>query len=471
MSSRDGGRGAPAWLGAVVDQGKDAVAVFDEDGIIVYANDAVLRHLRYRREDLVGLAAFDLVLPEDLARAAAAVSSVGQGARPRPGLMRLLAGDGTPVLAEMTPWSATLDDGRVVTAVALRDNSLQEAHWQFLTALTAGEPFHRCIEVLADSLSHDSDGPMGIAYDDGGRRLAVGPLAAALSGATADGRLDETPGAPWTIALAEGRAVWGTTDDLPEPLRTLAQEQGGPAYAAVPVTDPGQDRPALLVQWPEHPSMAEMLAEALSRRPQQAVSLALQRRHDLARLEHQATRDHLTGLVNRGQLFAALDRLAASGQPYGICYVDLDHLKPVNDALGHLAGDEVLVECARRLEQAVRPGDVAARLGGDEFAVACAAVTEAGLDAVAAAIVDALAQPFRAAGWTVPTTASVGCALARAGEAPDEAVVAADKALYQAKAAGRATWRRAHRDDPARPVGSGPPPGPSGEPGEPLPGS
>src|SRR5439155_39825 len=92
------------------------------------------------------------------------------------------------------------------------------------------------------------------------------------------------------------------------------------------------------------------------------------------RLLHDALHDSLTGLANRTLFGDRLHQAVARGRrrdeySFAVLYVDLDQFKVVNDSLGHLAGDEVLVALARRLEACLRPGDTVARLGGDEFAV------------------------------------------------------------------------------------------------------
>lgn len=449
----------PPWLATLVAHAQDAVAAFDGGGQIHYVNDAAVDLLRSTRAELLARPVLDLVSEEDQVRAVTTIASVGAGGRPRPGLVRLKLGDGTWARLELTPWLVDLPGPPggpgPLTAVVLRDNTFAEAHWEFLAALTAGEPFHRCIEVLAASLSHGSDGPMGIAYDQDGRRRGAGPLAADLMGLTADGGIDDDPSMPWSRALSTGQPVWGPTAELPEPIRTRALALGGPAYVAVPVTDPANERPAVIVQWPSHESMASVLGEALARRPLQAVTLALQRRDDLDRLERQARRDGLTDLLNRDHFFATLDDLVARGVRFGVCYVDLDHFKPINDTHGHLVGDDVLVACARRIEEVVGPRDLVARLGGDEFAVACPEVDTAELDGVAARIVDSLGGPLLLDGLEVATGASVGCALGDPGDPADSVVAAADRALYDAKRAGRATWLRADplsSLDPDRPV-------------------
>jgi diguanylate cyclase (GGDEF)-like protein len=130
-----------------------------------------------------------------------------------------------------------------------------------------------------------------------------------------------------------------------------------------------------------------------------------------------------------------------------VLYLDLDGFKQVNDTHGHGAGDELLRLASERITACVRPDDLVARLGGDEFAVVCtdlAGRPEA--EAIAARLVEAMAQPFPIDGVEVQVGLSVGVALAETGGEPgDEAVTrlveAADRALYDAKQAGKGRYR------------------------------
>src|SRR5207248_7583229 len=97
------------------------------------------------------------------------------------------------------------------------------------------------------------------------------------------------------------------------------------------------------------------------------------------RLAHDATHDILTGLPNRALVIKELTQLlpqAAEGNALSVLFIDLDGFKPVNDSIGHSAGDEVLRTVAGRLRQAARPTDLIARLAGDEFLVVCRDLTD-----------------------------------------------------------------------------------------------
>ena len=121
-------------------------------------------------------------------------------------------------------------------------------------------------------------------------------------------------------------------------------------------------------------------------------------------------------------------------------YLDLDRFKIVNDSLGHMVGDELLIAASRRLESCLRPGDALARLGGDEFAVLLNGLNDdAQANAIAGRIQDALSAPFSIGGREVFTSASIGIAFGPAHYTnPDEIMRDADTAMYHAKSRGKA---------------------------------
>jgi diguanylate cyclase (GGDEF)-like protein/PAS domain S-box-containing protein len=159
-------------------------------------------------------------------------------------------------------------------------------------------------------------------------------------------------------------------------------------------------------------------------------------------LRFMATHDPLTQLLNRRELLARMSTVLAhsprGGARMAVLFADLDGLKPANDTYGHSAGDQLIVEAARRIAAQVRDEDLTARIGGDEFIVVLPAVN--GLPdalAVAAKIGEAIAEPCYVAGHQVPMHVSIGVALAAAGEDATTVLRHADAALYRAKAAGR----------------------------------
>jgi diguanylate cyclase (GGDEF)-like protein len=157
-------------------------------------------------------------------------------------------------------------------------------------------------------------------------------------------------------------------------------------------------------------------------------------------LRHQAYHDALTGLPNR-VLFA--ERVARAIRPgeeatAAVLFLDLDDFKTINDSLGHHVGDELLVAVARRVESAVRPGDVPARLGGDEFAVLARVVVAEEAERIADRLVRALEEPFVIEDREISVHTSVGIAFGEPGSAlADELLRNADVAMYDAKRAGK----------------------------------
>lgn len=167
-----------------------------------------------------------------------------------------------------------------------------------------------------------------------------------------------------------------------------------------------------------------------------------------AQLQHNAEHDPLTDLPNRA-LFTDRVRQAIGGRRSGdpgtaVLFIDLDGFKAVNDRLGHQAGDELLVQAARRLQESVRAGDTAARLGGDEFAALILgdgtrdqSVREYQVHEIADRLRLTLSQPYRIGGGEVRVAASIGVAFAEPAITPTDLMRNADLAMYRAKAGGK----------------------------------
>ncbi|NBF11697.1 bifunctional diguanylate cyclase/phosphodiesterase [Pseudomonas sp. Fl4BN1] len=165
------------------------------------------------------------------------------------------------------------------------------------------------------------------------------------------------------------------------------------------------------------------------------------------RIEYLSQHDALTGLANRTRmqefLEGKLQALPLLQEPLLMLSIDLDRFKPVNDLLGHAAGDQVLHEVSQRLSQCLRSEDLVARVGGDEFVlVVPGQVTEAEIEGLCRRLIERIEAPFYIGGHEVFISASIGIARAPAdARQAEELLRFADIALYEAKAAGRSTWR------------------------------
>ncbi|RXH12905.1 bifunctional diguanylate cyclase/phosphodiesterase [Bradyrhizobium guangzhouense] len=170
------------------------------------------------------------------------------------------------------------------------------------------------------------------------------------------------------------------------------------------------------------------------------------RRRTEERITHLAHYDALTDLPNRAKFHEHLREELASighGEELAVHYIDIDEFKGVNDALGHLVGDELLKSVAESLRRCAGPADFVARLGGDEFAIVQSAVTSQDqVSELVARVFAAIRTPFDCMGHHLTTDASIGIALAPGhGNALDQILKNADMAMYAAKSAGRRTYR------------------------------
>ena len=233
-------------------------------------------------------------------------------------------------------------------------------------------------------------------------------------------------GARWRLVAYDGGRT-PPEDRLPD--------ASAEAVEVVPLLD-GAREVAAIAEWelPENERHRQLLAHLAD-----VAGLAVSKIVLHERTAYQARHDALTGLVNRSQLSERIDRaLAQHDAQVAVIFCDLDRFKTFNDTLGHDAGDELLIEVARRLRESVRPHDTVARLGGDEFVVLCTEVaSEECTTEIAARIASRIGEPVEIAGRTLRLTTSQGVVVAGPNDTAKTLLRDADAAMYRAKEGGR----------------------------------
>jgi diguanylate cyclase (GGDEF)-like protein len=165
--------------------------------------------------------------------------------------------------------------------------------------------------------------------------------------------------------------------------------------------------------------------------------------HETKKLTHISMHDPLTHLPNRrllaDRINHAIDRKKRSGGEFAIFFIDLDHFKEVNDSLGHLIGDQLLIQIAKRIQKMTRKGDTVARNGGDEFVLIIDnGTSDTHFLTVAEKILELLKAPFLINGEEIFSTCSIGISIfPKDGQSAESLLNNADTAMYTSKQAGR----------------------------------
>lgn len=249
----------------------------------------------------------------------------------------------------------------------------------------------------------------------------------------------------YRLRRADGLYRWILDTGVPR--WTSPQEFAGYIGSCVDITERKEAEDELQLAKQElEARVAERMAELHHANELLRIELANRQRAQ-AQLAHDALHDALTGLPNRA-LF--LDRLQQAMEharrhpdyTFAVLFLDLDRFKTINDSLGHMIGDKLLIETARRLQTCVRPSDTVARLGGDEFAILLDEIgVVRGAAQVVARIHATLNRPSVFEGHQIVANTSIGIAFYEPGYShPDEILRDADIAMYRAKSQGKAGY-------------------------------
>ena len=427
-------------LQSVIDLLLDAVFVVSAQGRIVFVNAACERVFGYTADELQDKSMIDMVVAEDVEKTLQAAQQVMAGQPKQHFENRYRHKDGRVV---HVMWSARWSEADQLRIGVARDIS-ELKQTQALQAILYGiaEAAHAasdlpglCQQIHQIIARWQPRLGFCLALLDGQSRQLSFPYQVEMDG--------QKPTSPESLSdicravIAAGQPLLtaqGLTADLgAEPSGENTQ---GLSWLGVPLSSSqGSIGVLLLKGHSEDVGYTEKRLELLQFIASQLV-MAIERQRLLARLQHMAQNDELTGLPNRAllreRLNAALARVKRSGECLCLVFLDLNKFKQVNDSFGHAVGDLLLQEVASRLKHSMRDGDTVARLGGDEFVVLLESVKHAGSAVrVAEKIRTSLSQPMALEGRNLRILPSIGIAhYPEHGDSVEQLLKYADEAMY-----------------------------------------
>ncbi|MDZ4169739.1 MAG: sensor domain-containing diguanylate cyclase [Coriobacteriia bacterium] len=400
----------PSIIHAIAELTRDACLVMDTDAVILEANDEAARLYGYRAEELIGMHVSRLCT-EESSRAPCDVPSTARGE----GLL--------------APSTHVRKDGTAFPVeVGWKQSSVGCCELLVAHVRDIGERVRLEAELHLRSDVLDAVLDPIIVHDLEGNLVLANSAAAASAGMTPE---EFMLLGPWEWLAEDARST------APERL-TLLLEEGSRVFESQDTSAEGETYPVEV-----HASVVQLGEDAAVISVVRDITERVKANEAIHRM---ALSDPLTGLSNRAHFEQALELAIADARRHGdalaVLFLDLDDFKPVNDRLGHAAGDQVLVELARSLKSGLRTTDTVARMGGDEFAVILPRLSEAeSIHAAARKVARCAAKPTRISGQDISVTASIGAALfdPRHDDA-DTLLAKADSAMYAAKREG-VVWR------------------------------
>lgn len=405
----------------LVEASNDLIWSVDLEGRFTFVNDAACRRIYgYSAEEMLGKHFSDLMTAEQATRDLAVLEGIKAGKQAFNHRTVHFRKDGTPVHLSFNAIAELSREGTVIgtTGIATDVSDLV----RYASELERSEERYRL-------LFENATEPIGVVQD--GRFVFFNRAISEATGYEA-AEIATLPFAD--LIQPDDRALV-----VDRHHRRLAGEVLPSTYVLRTLKKNGEVRHMNLntvsIVWNDRPATLNFFSDITARVTAEAE------------LEFQAYHDPLTGLPNRAlfsdRLNLALARARRHQEPIAVLYADLDHLKRVNDTLGHTIGDLLLKQAAERFREAVREEDTVARFGGDEFVVLLIGVKDGETAArVAEKLIARMNEPMEVGGHTLRVTTSVGVSTWPAdGDDAETLVKNADNALYQSKEQGRNTFR------------------------------
>jgi diguanylate cyclase (GGDEF)-like protein/PAS domain S-box-containing protein len=397
----------------------DPVFVIDAAGTLVFASEAVPKALGWEIDEWLGRNALEVVHPDDLEMALVSLDSIGDKDVGSPIDIRLQTSDGSWRYFEMV--GANLLDDPEIAGIVVAARDLTERR-RFEVATNDSDRFRLLVQNSA---------AITMLLDGRGHITSVSGAFARILGHDPEFAIGE-PLLRYVVDAQHARVSAAMLDASLTPGTTTFE-------ATLHHRDGEQTIPLELsaVNLLDDPVVQGLVVTAYDITPLREAQDSLQ---------YLASHDPLTDLANRSLLVERLDdalRRTPEDGPVTVFFIDLDRFKPVNDLLGHEAGDRLLVEVASRLRTVARGDDTVARIGGDEFVVVAERVgTPATAKAIAKRIEKALAAPVELGAGPAQVFASVGTARSDEKSTSESLLADADGAMYLVKAERRGDIRK-----------------------------
>jgi diguanylate cyclase (GGDEF)-like protein len=421
---------------ALLDSMRGLIIVVLRDGTIEQARGGFGGFLGLDVASLPGTNVFEHVPPADADELALYfIESVDESAStialPLPFRMAVVDPDGFAHPVDVIPTGKMIDGDDWSWTVLLIPVALNGSNTRSLDLEIGGAPRDAVRKMLCEELRVDNANYtsrwllIDLAEPDSPNVIVARPVDQLIADAVSVGL--QTGWQPWD-GLSAGASASVDVTAFPDGVRAVLDERGWTRSIVAPVFVHGKLSAAFLlvgrVPSDYDPMSVKRNVAARIQSLVRATTMLIERWNDQDRLHAAATTDELTGLINRRELFA---RLGSERRTGSLLYVDVDDFKSVNDRLGHTAGDEVLVQLARRIESVCRPQDGIGRVGGDEFVVVLPGADAELADQIARRIVESVDDLRLESGLTV--SVSVGSAPLDVKDPLD----AADQAMLRAK--------------------------------------